>query len=238
MKELRVGRSRDNEIIIDDTSVSRNHAVLIISGNSFSIRDNNSTNGTFVNGSKIYGNFPLQHNDILKVGNVIVPWRNYINAPQNTNQHIAGNSIGMQHYPPQQSPIYRIKNNSSVINTGIFIGIIVLIFGIFLFIGNNSDEKRIVGIWECNDNCRGMRELIINDENYEHRFKWKDGSETIKGTWTINKSSKRLFLNPDNLDNIENFRFAYELKDNILFLTTVNNDGDLSTHEIELDKQR
>lgn len=49
----RLGRSRENEIFIVDPSVSRNHAVLEVHDGKLVVRDNGSTNGTFVNGERI-----------------------------------------------------------------------------------------------------------------------------------------------------------------------------------------
>ena len=49
MRELKIGRAKDNDIFIDDNSVSRYHAVLVLSDDEFVIVDNNATNGTFVN---------------------------------------------------------------------------------------------------------------------------------------------------------------------------------------------
>lgn len=49
----RLGRSRDNDIFIVDPSVSRNHAVLEMRNGELVVRDNGSTNGTFVNGERV-----------------------------------------------------------------------------------------------------------------------------------------------------------------------------------------
>ncbi|HKU68242.1 MAG TPA: FhaA domain-containing protein [Candidatus Baltobacteraceae bacterium] len=50
---LRVGRSIESEIFLVDPSVSRNHAVLEVRGDSVIVRDAGSTNGTFVNGERV-----------------------------------------------------------------------------------------------------------------------------------------------------------------------------------------
>ena len=52
---ISIGRARDNEIVIENLSVSRNHARIRREGESFAIADLNSANGTFVNGVKISG---------------------------------------------------------------------------------------------------------------------------------------------------------------------------------------
>ena len=85
-RELSIGRTPENDILIPDTSVSREHASLIISGNSFAVRDNNSSNGTFINGRRVTGLAQLESNDILKVGNSLVPWMNYLNVDKEDNK--------------------------------------------------------------------------------------------------------------------------------------------------------
>ena len=49
----RLGRSRDSDIFIVDPSVSRHHAVLDVRNGQLVVRDNGSTNGTFVNGERV-----------------------------------------------------------------------------------------------------------------------------------------------------------------------------------------
>ena len=90
-KKIRVGRSRDNDVILDHSSVSRYHIELFYDefGNVF-LTDLNSSNGTFVNGRRITGSVQLNHNDIVKAGmSDPIPWRNYLS--QNT-----GNNTGYQ----------------------------------------------------------------------------------------------------------------------------------------------
>lgn len=50
---LHLGRADDNEIIINDPKVSRNHAVLEWNGSGFTLRDLGSINGTYVNGQRL-----------------------------------------------------------------------------------------------------------------------------------------------------------------------------------------
>jgi hypothetical protein len=63
----RIGRSPDCEIFLDDVTVSRNHAVLIESDESFSVEDQGSLNGTFVNRRRI-DTAQLENGDELQIG--------------------------------------------------------------------------------------------------------------------------------------------------------------------------
>ena len=48
IKEITLGRSPDNMVIIPDPTVSRKHAVITTAGNELLVKDLNSTNGTYV----------------------------------------------------------------------------------------------------------------------------------------------------------------------------------------------
>src|SRR5690348_11662091 len=64
----RIGRSPDCEIFLDDITVSRNHAVLVDHGNGrFTVEDQGSLNGTFVNRRRI-DSAPLENGDEVQVG--------------------------------------------------------------------------------------------------------------------------------------------------------------------------
>jgi hypothetical protein len=78
MKVITVGRNPGNNVVINDPLVGRNHCQIIQDdyGN-FSLVDNNSTNGTFVNGQRRQGQVRLNPSDIIRIGNTTLPWRSY-----------------------------------------------------------------------------------------------------------------------------------------------------------------
>ncbi|MDQ2077281.1 FHA domain-containing protein [Marinimicrobium sp. ABcell2] len=50
---LTIGRSSDNQLVIDDATVSGHHAVIEKTAEGYQIRDLDSTNGVFVNGQRV-----------------------------------------------------------------------------------------------------------------------------------------------------------------------------------------
>lgn len=51
--KITIGREYDNDVVIDNKLASRHHATLQKIKDAFFIRDEHSTNGTFVNGQRI-----------------------------------------------------------------------------------------------------------------------------------------------------------------------------------------
>lgn len=70
-----IGRTKENEIVIDDPSISKIHAALVLNSNDqLVLADTGSTNGTFINDSRIsYGRaYGVNDGDVLKFGTVLV----------------------------------------------------------------------------------------------------------------------------------------------------------------------
>jgi FHA domain/zinc-ribbon domain len=63
-----IGRSPDNDIFLDDVTVSRRHAVLVESGGELRIEDLGSLNGTFVNRRRIDSATRLESGDEVQIG--------------------------------------------------------------------------------------------------------------------------------------------------------------------------
>ena len=55
-----LGRAAENEIRIDDGSISRNHAVLLVGDTTLHIVDNHSANGTWVREQRIQPTVPVE----------------------------------------------------------------------------------------------------------------------------------------------------------------------------------
>jgi pSer/pThr/pTyr-binding forkhead associated (FHA) protein len=65
-----IGRAPLNHIVIDDPTVSAQHAVLLRTGASYSLKDLNSTKGTQINGDFVT-DAELKDGDTIRFGSVI-----------------------------------------------------------------------------------------------------------------------------------------------------------------------
>ena len=63
-----VGRSRDCDIVLDDSSISRRHAEVRPAGSGWTIEDLDSTNGVRVNGVTVHGLQQLHTGDRIEMG--------------------------------------------------------------------------------------------------------------------------------------------------------------------------
>jgi len=63
----RIGRQSDNDIVLDDASVSRYHAVIIDTGTSFVITDMKSANGVYIADQRLRGSATINHGDRIRI---------------------------------------------------------------------------------------------------------------------------------------------------------------------------
>jgi len=62
-----VGRGGDNDIQLNDTTISQRHAQFVVSPRGLTIEDLGSTNGTYVNGRRI-NQHQLKYGDVVMIG--------------------------------------------------------------------------------------------------------------------------------------------------------------------------
>lgn len=66
--EASLGRSQSANVSVKDASVSRNHALVVARGGRLTVKDLNSSNGTFLNGMRIFAEAELHDGDALTLG--------------------------------------------------------------------------------------------------------------------------------------------------------------------------
>ena len=72
-----LGRDPDAAVSIDDTTVSRHHALILIEGPNALVEDLGSKNGTWLRGRRIASPKPLADGDELRIGSVPMVFRHF-----------------------------------------------------------------------------------------------------------------------------------------------------------------
>ncbi len=75
-----IGRAPLNQIVIDHPTVSGQHAVLLRVGDSYSLKDLNSTNGTQINGLFVT-DAELKDGDTIRFGSVTAVFTGHCRKP-------------------------------------------------------------------------------------------------------------------------------------------------------------
>jgi ABC transport system ATP-binding/permease protein len=63
-----IGRSEENTVRLTERNISRKHARIKKNGNGWALQDLSSYNGSFINGTRVAGEHPLSHGDIIQLG--------------------------------------------------------------------------------------------------------------------------------------------------------------------------
>lgn len=109
MHTITIGRAFDNDIVIQDKAVSKKHLKITLnSQGEYLLEDLGSTNGTFVNG-KLVRTCKLQPNDVVKIGNTLIPWQSYFRSVNTVGAPATGKLI-------QKITIGRASTNDFVID--------------------------------------------------------------------------------------------------------------------------
>ena len=71
-----LGRSAKADITLESSELSRKHVLLKREHGSFSVTDLDSTNGVYLNGTKVYG-AQLYHGDLIQLGDLVFRFREW-----------------------------------------------------------------------------------------------------------------------------------------------------------------
>jgi pSer/pThr/pTyr-binding forkhead associated (FHA) protein len=64
----RIGRGLQSDLVIEDRTVSRRHALVVLREGSATLHDDNSLNGTWCNGERVTEGVELQDGDVIALG--------------------------------------------------------------------------------------------------------------------------------------------------------------------------
>jgi len=90
-KRISIGRTADNDIVLDNRGVSRKHAQIEFNDNAAVIMDNESLNGTFVNSRKV-GEEILRDEDVITIGKYALVYRTEVQR-DDSGAHMDGTMV-------------------------------------------------------------------------------------------------------------------------------------------------
>ena len=138
MKEIRIGRHPDNDVILSDNTVSKFHAILLIEGDTYIINDLNSRNGIFINGTRIKGSAQLDTLDIVKLGTALFAWKNHINTKEKIFPKIENER---NESPIIQNSVPKSSNNRNII-PAVIAALVIFFLGVVYFIVESNKIDR------------------------------------------------------------------------------------------------
>ncbi|HWQ03429.1 MAG TPA: FHA domain-containing protein, partial [Candidatus Nitrosotenuis sp.] len=120
---VKLGRAQDNDIKLDHPTVSQHHAEIRRRGDSYELVDRNSTNGTFVNGTRITKH-KLQPRDRISIGAVQLFFDGASLEQQSDGNQVRLYAYGLRYAPPNEPSKVLIQNVSLAIEPQEFIGLL------------------------------------------------------------------------------------------------------------------
>ncbi len=192
-----IGRGQDNDICLNDSGVSRQHARLEVSDDFLvTVVDLHSTNGTWLGNSKVTSSCWEQKDTVLTIGDCQLFLRNTSQVP--TQHPVAlpytpqnsSTPLALSTAPPK--PSYKVvadkrspRNEKKAGDTSLFIGVILLIAPFVIFLGENvfstntaiqavefSQKEKMQRVLE-NDKSTAIRikltkvKELLADENFQ-----------------------------------------------------------------------
>ena len=126
MKVITIGRSEENDVVVNDAHASRHHMQIIQHDDGhYTLSDFGSTNGTYVNGQKISGEINLSLLDIVRIGNSTIPWRNYFESDNEIKSDLIGEYSNDDMEEGDSRVVPDSQNQDSGVSAGLIISIII-----------------------------------------------------------------------------------------------------------------
>lgn len=158
-KEIRIGRHSKNDIVINDPCVGRSVLAITVDddGESYAV-DLKSKNGVYINNKRIYGRVKLYPDDVVRIGNTTLPWKEYIKGTQNMNYEFRQCVNGHDHQE-DECP-YEVKKAIKMMIDN----------------ENNQEQVREYLINTCNFDIESADTLISDISNWCEQYKKANSS--------------------------------------------------------------
>ena len=130
---ITIGRGPDNTIVVNDPSISTHHVHLLLEGDTYRLKDLDSTNGTRVNGKPVTETV-LRFDDRIRFGAAEARYESSevggsktLPKPEEITAHLAEAGTELPHLI-SASPFRRQQQQNDPVRTGILLGLgIVLV---------------------------------------------------------------------------------------------------------------
>jgi predicted component of type VI protein secretion system len=136
---ITIGRGPDNAIVVTDPSISTHHAQLLLEGETYRLKDLDSTNGTRVNGKPVT-EAVLRFDDRIRLGAAEARYESSevggskpLPKPEEIKAHFAEAGAESSHFLSGASPLRRQEQRDDPVRTGILIGLGIVLL---LFLGS------------------------------------------------------------------------------------------------------
>jgi ABC transport system ATP-binding/permease protein len=164
-QENTIGRTDDNFILLSDTSISRNHAVIIHHGDLYAVEDKKSSNGTRLNGKPVTGREPLRAGDRVEFGNV-----EFIFVP-------GSDSVDLSAYAPRGGDRLTTYAGMALLGVIALVVVSVLIIGGLKLTEDRPDPGAVVEA--------RLTELIATGESQLSMGNWEAATASFDEALTI-----------------------------------------------------
>lgn len=168
-----VGRSQTAHVHVDDKSVSKSHAKLVISGGEVSIIDLESTNRTVINNKLLTPLMPqkLKNNDQIKVGNIIFKFLERgnietVSVAQTFNKALIDQLTGINNRGALNVQGVDLFNKSRILGSPLSI----IVFDIDFFKKVNDSYGHPAGDYVLKELAHVVRDNLIRGNDYFARY--------------------------------------------------------------------
>ena len=127
-KAITIGRGPDNTIVVNDPSISTHHAHLLLEGDTYRLKDLDSTNGTRVNGTPV-AETVLRFDDRIRFGAAEARYESSeaggskpLPKPEEIKAQLAEAGTALPHLT-SASPFRRQQQQNDPVRTGILLGL-------------------------------------------------------------------------------------------------------------------
>jgi pSer/pThr/pTyr-binding forkhead associated (FHA) protein len=171
-----IGRTDDNFIVLQDGSISRNHAKLTIQMGNYILQDLGSSNGTMINKTPIHQPTYLNGAELIQLGNI-----NFVFATP-------GQSIDINQYTKMLE-----SSNTGLLAAVTVIGIILLLLtgSIGYFVVTRESPEPVVVLDLAEQNAVRVNQLITEGNGLLIAESWNEA---------ITKFTTALHFDPNNLE--------------------------------------